>query len=167
MTKCLISANTAACPLDKYCIDCKENKCDPVGCVFTYLDAAGICQIPITTVSNCLNYSSAFTCSFCDFGYDLLGDTCVLVSLEDCLIAEVKTTKCLVCKYGYKVNASGFCDGVTKCTISNCNNCFTQVIADVTTEFCAFCDDDYVTSNNTESCVAVTTTTAHCVTLNE
>ena len=108
------------CPsADRYCLSCSGTTC--VACAYAYADTNGLCHPPTTYVDNCITYTSATVCGGCDDGYYLSGNSCVEISVTDCVDVEVTApTKCVVCDDGYKADpAAGTCT-TTVCGITNC-----------------------------------------------
>lgn len=144
----IAATQTAACPADEYCRSCSSTKCSL--CSSSYADSNGICQLPTTSVSNCVAYSSATVCSACDYGYYLNSNACTAIAITNCEIVTASApTTCTACSGSVLVNSSGTCTSGATCTLSNCDICYTNTN-------CAMCDSNYslTVSATAATCVA-------------
>ena len=135
---------TAACPNDEYCSYCDGTKC--VLCVNSY-NNNGVCTAVTTAVAGCTMYSNATTCSDCGAGYNLVGNTCVEITIDNCDILDPlsKTVACLACGNG-KLVSGGACKDGASCDLENCSNCLTATT-------CYECKTGYSVVSTTGKCI--------------
>lgn len=112
----------AQCPNDKYCLACGANsRC--TSCIYTFIDATGVCQSPSTTVANCRTYRDSTQCSSCELGYYLVNNACNAIKTDRCLVVQPQNPDtCLACKHS-NVVVNGVCKKDTKCYDYNCKVC--------------------------------------------
>lgn len=141
------------CPTaDRYCLGCSGLTC--VECAYSYADTNGICQPPTTYVDNCVAYANATVCASCDEGYYLSGNTCVEITITDCVALDsTAPTKCVVCDNAYKADpAAGTCTD-TVCGITNCAKCSVTAVGTSNVAVCVECNSGYAL-NSSFACVA-------------
>ena len=84
----------ASASANEYCISYTEkNTCE--ACIKSFEDPNVVCQAPKTQVDNCLVYASDGVCGVCDFGYQLVNNTCTNFSMLGCILQNEK--ECLFC----------------------------------------------------------------------
>ena len=128
---------------DYLCGDCSgsANKCQL--CFGSYFGDTN-CTIPETTIENCDSYSDKETCKVCKSGFNLDGNLCTAIEIENCeVLMSNDNTKCESCK-GVILKDDKTCDAETKCTIMHCTDCYLS--NDV--ETCKGCEAGYLIDIN-------------------
>ncbi len=90
------------------------------------------------------------TCTSCAQGYSLNNFLCKLIVIQNTSCtpypncATCNTTSCLICVFGFNLNANSVC---VSCNIKNCKTCN---LADVT--ICSQCLPGFIPSTNSKAC---------------
>lgn len=123
--------NTATCPRDEYCANCRGNRCNI--CVNSFSDANGVCQRYVATGvgagnntnnndTNCFTYTQN-GCAACNSGYYLVNGVCTRITVDRCVeVNPAAPTQCIACDNG-RLPLNGSCNNGAECNIDRCAIC--------------------------------------------
>ena len=168
----LITVSALTCGYSAFCteVDPLCLACDPLSricieCANGYLGLGNKCQAVTSAVDFCFSYKSEGQCRVCQYGYYLTEHgTCLEIEDDDdCIIYDIDTKQCTVCKDSKVPNEEGQCKGDTECNIPNCQYCLVRG----QTPNCIECDKSYsmVYQSGIASCIKETPSVSNCNTL--
>ena len=141
-------------PLSRFCILCADG----------YLNHENKCQKSHNKVDFCFSYEGEGKCRVCQYGYYLteLG-ICEEIEDEECIIYNLDTKQCTVCKDNKLPNEKGECDKKEECNLPNCQYC----LARGETPNCVECDKGYTIfyEGGIATCVQETPSVTNCNTV--
>ena len=141
-------------PLSRLCIECANG----------YLNHKNICQESSSLIDYCFSYQSEGQCRVCQYGY-YLSKTGICEEIEDseCIIYDLSSKNCTVCKDSTLPNESGECDEKTECSVPNCKYCFLRG----QTPNCIECASGYTLfyQGGIATCIQETPSVSNCNTI--